>query len=577
MRTGEIIHIEKLIGFDLQAYTPETFSSACLNACLLNEAGKLHKLSLDRVKTKDLSFLSAFKDLEELYLDDVYVYTFSESGFGNNFITPFPFAQYLPKLRTLSLKKNMFSEEDIAVFLQNATQVEVLNVSDNSLHNLDFAGKLPYLRELYVGKNSLPKYFIFGGLSRLETLDLSTNNLSKLDLFDLPALQKLHLHQNSLQHFSTKNCAHFDQATTSGAHHNLLAIEILDFTDKYVENLELENLPILRKVNISSVKLKKLTISGCLQFEKLTISDNKEAEVRLKNLPALREVDLSYTNLQSISINNCPQLEKLKLAHTELKEILLHDLPVLREVDVFQNNLQNIRINNCPQLENLFLVQGKLLEVILSDLPALRKIDVADSPLQSLVIQKCPQLKDVYIAKTPIRKIVFDDSFALDNLDVSHCDLCDIPMDWLINALEEIAQIIQYEPFTNALQVSIANRQGNYFFEFLIARKMRDKIFTNPTLGKILSQKTPFEDNKSVILMGVLSQLVSGKERIYAENTAELLAYLRQCKIQKINVEGNYLLQELDKTNTDAALFTPRTEHFFYGLKKGYAFQARGT
>nr|XP_008102869.1 PREDICTED: leucine-rich repeat and immunoglobulin-like domain-containing nogo receptor-interacting protein 1 [Anolis carolinensis] len=114
-------------------------------------------------------------------------------------------------LHVLNISQNQIHHIEEGAFV-NTCHLEILNLTGNQLHLISspmFAG-LRNLTILLLGNNQIDKIetSAFVHLEKLKVIDLSSNRLHALNamdaIFNMESLEKLHIKDNNLQNFSTK-------------------------------------------------------------------------------------------------------------------------------------------------------------------------------------------------------------------------------------------------------------------------------------------------------------------------------------------------------------------------------------
>ena len=130
--------------------------------------------------------------------------------------------------------------------LANASKLEYLDLSYNSIRNVSPIGSLPVLNALYLAHNALTDVTDLSGLSSLETLDVSYNSL-----------------------------------TTISPLTNNTALKNLNASNNLIETLgSLNNLPNLEKLNLSHNSLTNVSVLGkCENLVDVDISNNSLKDI----------------------------------------------------------------------------------------------------------------------------------------------------------------------------------------------------------------------------------------------------------------------------------------------------------
>ncbi|XP_019149898.1 PREDICTED: TMV resistance protein N-like [Ipomoea nil] len=215
----------------------------------------------------------------------------------------------------------------------NLSSLEVLSVSYNYLHEVDFRITLENLTSLVT--------LDLSGSCYLQSLPFGLCHLSNLKHLYLDNLQNLRVLEElplSLEILSAKNCVSLEKIADIS---NLKRLEVLRI-GKCKSLVELPNME-----SVSS--LEELDISNC---NALTIPDNYLHEV--DDLPiALRSLSSS---LKELDLNGRYYLQSLPLSlchHSNLMSLYLDDWQNLRSLPQLPPNLMRLSAKNCVALEKI--------------------------------------------------------------------------------------------------------------------------------------------------------------------------------------------------------------------------------
>lgn len=278
-----------------------------------------------------VSFLAYLRQMEELVLTDC---RFSSEDLE--------LIASLPALKKLTLSSCGLST---VAGLENAQMLTDLNLSNNTIRNLEPLSTLMNLQTLDLSHNALTSLNALTQLANLETLDVSYNVLTSIDpigtcrkltqldashnritslgtVDNLPTLSKLNLSSNTLSDVAILgNCASLTDLDISknsiadiGTFANLNALEILNFAHNQVVSLpEWSDESVLRSVDGSYNQI--TTVSSMKVLQKLT------------------HVFLDYNALTSVdALAKCYNLVQVNVYGNEIENV-----DALKEHDIIIN------------------------------------------------------------------------------------------------------------------------------------------------------------------------------------------------------------------------------------------------
>ena len=235
-----------------------------------------------------------------------------------------------PNLNQLSLQRNLISHIDQNLCSNNNSNLRSLDLSYNSIDNLDWI------------RNCL-------SLSFVNMLDVSGNKqrdrtVHNFSFTNLTFIEILRMEEMNLK------------GIEGDAFSGLVNLRTLDLDNNFFEQIPanaLSKLKNLKSISLNGNRFVKIKARDVFNLAKLEI-------VELTNLPFLQIID-------KFSFNNLP----------ELKTLLLFDNPYLSYID-------GKAFENCPTVKTLDLhntLIATVLKITIDSLPSLRHIDLSDNQL----------------------------------------------------------------------------------------------------------------------------------------------------------------------------------------------------
>lgn len=223
----------------------------------------LQKLTITGCGAADLSSLTGLAELKELSITDGELSLDSLKAIGT-----------LRSLEKLTLSNCGLST--IAP-LESLTSLTYLDLSRNTLRNIDIFSGFTKLQELHMGSNALTDLDAISGLKDLKVLDLSYNSLQSLKpLFGITGITQLNASNNA-----------FETIEGIGA------------------------LTALTSLNLNQNLLKDISfLSGCAKLEELDVSNNKLEDISVvAQLTSL--VRLTFNHNEVTELPQFPEGHKL--------------------------------------------------------------------------------------------------------------------------------------------------------------------------------------------------------------------------------------------------------------------------
>ena len=171
----------------------------------------------------------------------------------------------LPHLKELNLSNCSLSTLS---GLENAESMEILDISNNTIRNLEPLSNMSALSELYLQHNAVANLAVVGGLPELTVLDISYNALTSIaPLTGNVRLTKLNAANNQIGDVSAA-----------------------------------ASLPMLAELNLDYNGLTDISgLSGCASLKTLTVSNNQLSGIdALSGMNTLERLDFSYNSVSSL-------------------------------------------------------------------------------------------------------------------------------------------------------------------------------------------------------------------------------------------------------------------------------------
>lgn len=226
--------------------------------------------------------------------------------------------QYLTKLEKLVLSNcGLSTIADLA----NVKTLTYLDISNNTIRNLEPLTGMEHMQELYMKLNAITSLDMLSYLYNLEKLDVSFNSVSSLaPLAQCPKLTWLDVSNNTI-------------SSING----------------------IGNLQLLSSLSLNYNSLTDISIlGGCLQLKELSFTNNQIADISaLASLNNLEIIDFSYNNVYALpEWNQTSALRVVQGSHNSVSSIyMLGGMSNLTYVSMDYNKLTDISaLANCQNL-----------------------------------------------------------------------------------------------------------------------------------------------------------------------------------------------------------------------------------
>lgn len=381
------------------------------------------------------------------------------------------------------LKELFLDDNDIEVInLENNILLEGLFLDDNDIEELDVSNH-PSLKAVTVRYNDLVSVSVAGdsmlraldafrtkgrlssvdvsGCSNLEYLDISNSvgnsSMTELDLSDNVELVTLKAYGNNLSDedivanntkLQNLYLGYDDAAEGDFLYNNFSRINLSNndelkkvyLTSNKLRSIDVGNLTNLEELGLAGNLLEELNVSNNIKLTRLTIGQryvcsnlwnlselhgcrrhagNSIGELNLLNNTQLNSLSIAYNEFRALDLSSQANLVYLDASSNHLNENTLRlpeddniktlwlenndfsDFPFLMEhlhnLDLSGNDFMAYRVKNLPSLDALYVGNNGLAELDIADAVSLKGLDATGTSLESIDVSKNSELQDLRI------------------------------------------------------------------------------------------------------------------------------------------------------------------------------------
>ena len=321
-------------------------------------------------------------------------------------ITSLQGISYFQNLETLMLTSNEIKLTDLSYLSQNGKLKQLAIDNSELLTQLDLSVVPTLERFIYTG-------------TKLKSL-----------ILDNPELKEAYLYNDDWKGEGHSGLTQLDfSARTTN-------LETLDISDNFITKIDLSHLVNLKKVSISCKNLSSLNLPASLKLTELAYWGKTKFPGNLADFPnltrlsirgvetpldlsknsKLKDLDCSYNGLTRLDVSVLPDLEKLVCDGNELVSLDLSRNPRLKELECSNNKLPELDVSALPDLEKLKCKWNAITSLDLSQTTKLVELDCSNNKLTSLDISRCPAIKDVRLGFNNLTEFNFSHT-KLENLN----------------------------------------------------------------------------------------------------------------------------------------------------------------
>ena len=309
--------------------------------------------------------------------------------------------------------------------------LETLMLTSNEikLTNLSYLSQNGKLKQLAIDNSELLTQLDLSVVPTLERFIYTGTKLKSL-ILDNPELKEAYLYNDDWKGEGHSGLTQLDfSARTTN-------LETLDISDNFITKIDLSHLVNLKKVSISCKNLSSLNLPASLKLTELAYWGKTKFPGNLADFPnltrlsirgvetpldlsknsKLKDLDCSYNGLTRLDVSVLPDLEKLVCDGNELVSLDLSRNPRLKELECSNNKLPELDVSVLSDLEKLKCKWNAITSLDLSQTTKLVELDCSNNKLTSLDISRCPAIKDVRLGFNNLTEFNFSHT-KLENLN----------------------------------------------------------------------------------------------------------------------------------------------------------------
>ena len=283
------------------------------------------------------------------------------------------------------------------------TNVSVLRCVNNNLSTLNLSN-LPNLKTLDCGFNSNLSSLNLTNLDAIDTLKTYNTNLSNLNINNLTSLKHLDCSYN---HISSLNVS------------NLTNLKVLNCASNWLTTIDVTPLLQLEELNCSMNQLATINVTPILTLKKLICSNNSITTLSLSNLPNLEHLEYGNNQSTSLTFSNLPNMKSVNCSGNSIVTLNPSVLPLLEYLDCSGNHLTSINVDGLIHLNYLTLALNQVSTINISGLTGLIYFNASSNNLTTMTIENHPVLGTIFLTNNQITNLTISN---LPTLSTLNCD-----------------------------------------------------------------------------------------------------------------------------------------------------------
>ena len=363
--------------------------------------------SMDLTNNTALKVLSVYDNNISGTLDLSAMTALSKVDIDNNKVTELllPNHSYLVEV---DCENNQLTNIDIA----GRNGLRDINIYGNKINSLDLSG-LGALESLYAGANEITEVKNLADCKVIETLNISLNRLTDIDISVAPTITGLYLYNNEISTLDISNNPN---------------ISWMNVSDNHIGALDLSRLTNLRLLHANNNELKELDLSHSPYCGQLTVGNNNISKLDLSNLASLFWLKVDGNNLTELDVTNNAYLSLLECGNNKLTSLDISKNTYLRRLAAEGNMLTSIDITSNKDLCGITLQDNAMDAQTINDMID-RLIDVSEmAPVEGsewitmLDISRMPGTQNANIAAAQAKgwNVTAEISSGIDDIDMNN-------------------------------------------------------------------------------------------------------------------------------------------------------------
>ena len=240
-----------------------------------------------------------------------------------------------PKMQRLLANANALTSDNL--ILEGAANLENLDLSDNNLGLLNLS-EFQELQMFSANNNPNLGAVMFPEYSEaLKSVSLSKCDISRFNPVELPVLSSLNLSECALMDIEIGN--HYP------------ALETLDVSGNYISKIDVSTCKKLHTLKCGNNQLSEINISQNPEMLNFYCEHNHIKELNVKNNPKITNLSCDYNELTHLNVTYLPTLYRLACDNNQLTRLDLSHNPSLNRLTCKDNQLEFLDFSGNPSVD----------------------------------------------------------------------------------------------------------------------------------------------------------------------------------------------------------------------------------
>jgi hypothetical protein len=297
---------------------------------------------------------------------------------------------------------------DGEIQVSEAQAITRLNLSNQNIVSLEGINAFSNLENLYFNDNLIANALSLSSLVNLTEVEGTANQLTSLDVSNLPNLVYLSVGGNNLETIN------FSGSTN---------LEVFQATNNNLTSLNFQGFPNLNTVSCGDNQLQSLGLEGLTNLLYLVCYDNNLTSLDVSDSPPLLYLDCAYNLIENLNITNLNSLVDFWGHDNAISELDLGLNTQIKTLRCQNNQIGNLDVSNQADLMVLECQNNALVNLTLGNLPGLETLDCNFNELGALDFSGTPNLNEIHCRGNAITNLDFSALTSLATVDCAENQL----------------------------------------------------------------------------------------------------------------------------------------------------------
>ena len=321
--------------------------------------------------------------------------------------------EYLPYIKKIGIYSYKIKQKDLNRY--PFTKAKKIELSNNHMKSMDFSA-CKELEELECSNNNVLQEITVKKNKKLKRLDLEAcHRLKKLDISKNDKLERIRISENKTKGgFLLKGAKKlkviklFNSKLSGVRIENCPKVKEVDITYSTTESLVLKKCPVVNKIDLSETSLNRLSVSQPDALTTLIAFHTNLNVDGIKQYKNLKELSIGDTSLLELNANLWPKLKRLSVSGClEMTKLDVGSLDDLEHLDAEYTRITALDLSGKYQLKELTCF-NYLEEINLTGVTNLKKV---------LTDKRKDDGNSILLQENPLKRIILDKDISQTDLE----------------------------------------------------------------------------------------------------------------------------------------------------------------